>query len=86
MKEQIKETMLNLLTPRLKLLKIAPEDVEEEVSLVQQGVLDSVDFIDFVMQIENQFDIIIEFDEMDATDFTSINQLCDLVEQYKKSV
>ncbi|MCG8306033.1 MAG: acyl carrier protein, partial [Cytophagales bacterium] len=84
-KEQIKRELLAMLLPKLKLFKIAVEDVDENMSLIQQGILDSLNFIDFIMQVENKFDIMIEFDEMDATDFTTINQLCEIILTNKES-
>lgn len=44
-------------------------------SLIAQGIFDSIDFITMLMEIENTFEIELDFDDVDPAQFTSIDGL-----------
>lgn len=44
-------------------------------SLIAQGIFDSIDFITMLMEIESTFEIELNFDDVDPTQFTSIDGL-----------
>lgn len=80
----ITDTLFSLMSERLKKLGITSADINKNESLLSQGIFDSMGFIEFIAEIEEAFDIEIDFEEMDAEDFTSIEQLTAIVEQTKK--
>ena len=46
-----------------------------ETNLIQEGVLDSLGFINLLMNLENEFDLDIDFSELDPAEFTTIRGL-----------
>ena len=76
---EIIDCILGLLQPTLKLSGLTSADVNHDESLLQQGLMDSIHFIDLITQLETEFDIVIEFDDLDVSDFTSVTQLAQLV-------
>ncbi len=77
--EEIKIKLFELMHPRLQRLGIQETDIDENESLLAQGVFDSMAFIEFITRMEEEFDIEMDFEEMDASDFTSVSQLTDII-------
>lgn len=73
------DKLFTVLSSRLDKLGIEADDIDQSTSLLEQGVLDSLGFIEFITNIEITFDIEFDFEDMDANDFTSIEQLVQLV-------
>lgn len=48
-------------------------------SLITLGVFDSLDFISVIMELENSFEVDIDFENIDPEKFTSISGLIDAV-------
>lgn len=82
-KNNITATLFSLMSERLKKLGITSGDIDLNESLLGQGIFDSMGFIEYIAEIEETFDIEIDFEEMDAEDFTSIEQLTAIIEQTK---
>ncbi len=80
--KEIKEKLFSLMTSRLSVLGLKAEDVDENTSLLTQGVYDSMAFIEFIAKIEEYFDIELDFEELDASDFTSVEQLTLIIRQF----
>ena len=78
-KEKIKEKIYALMKNRLKRLGMNTSDVDEYSSLLGQGIYDSMAFIELISEIEKCFDIEIDFEEMDASDFLSVNQIVNII-------
>lgn len=49
--------------------------LDRNVSLITSGLLDSLEFISMLMEIENNLDIDIDFEDADPVQFTTINGL-----------
>lgn len=82
MKEQeIKDTLYRLMTNRLQRKSKKPRDIDENKSLLEQGIYDSMAFIEFIADVEEAFEIEIDFENLDADDFTSINQMTNLIQK-----
>lgn len=77
--QNVKEKLYTLIIPRLKKLGIKSKDINESSSMLTQGVFDSMSFIEFIADVEDYFNIEIDFEELDASDFTSVNQLEELI-------
>lgn len=75
MKSKIAE-IINLTRPEIKF------DSCQDMRLF--GVLDSLDIILIVEELENQFDIKIEADQIIPENFSSLNTLEDLVKRQSK--
>lgn len=70
--------------------KIAPlgltlEDINSSMSLTQSGVLDSFGFLEFISEIEDEFDVEFDFGELDPSEFTTIASLVDYITTNKNA-
>jgi len=83
MTNDIEKTIIETLKPRLKKFGIKTSEVDKNESLISQGIIDSLGFIGFIGQLEQKYDILFEFDDLDTTDFTSINQLIEMIAKLK---
>jgi acyl carrier protein len=68
-----------LLAPRLNRLGLTAKDITDSDNLIKQGILDSLTLIEFVADLEEAFDIEMDFDEVDLTAFTSIEAMAVIV-------
>lgn len=68
-----------LLTPRLNRLGLTGKDITDSDNLMKQGILDSLTLIEFVADLEEAFDIEMDFEEVDLTAFTSIEAMKTIV-------
>ena len=72
--------LLELLKDRLELLDVTVEEVDIEQSLFEQGILDSISFLEFMIEVESKFDLELDFSELDPTEFNSIEKLSKIIE------
>jgi acyl carrier protein len=56
-------------------------DLDRNASLITSGLLDSLEFISMLMEIENSFDLDIDFEDADPVQFTAINGLISLLSE-----
>ncbi|QCX38811.1 acyl carrier protein [Aureibaculum algae] len=75
-----RDSLLELLSTRLQLLEIEKGDVDTEQSLFEQGILDSLSFLEFAVEIEGKYDIELDFSELEPTEFNSIEKLSKIIE------
>lgn len=81
--EKIEKELIDLLERRLDLLGLEKEDVETDKSLLAQGILDSMSFLEFISQIEEKFNMEFDLGEMEPSEFNSIDKLAKIVENEK---
>lgn len=55
-------------------------DFEKEKKLVTDKIIDSVDLVSIISDIEDEFDISIEMDSIDAENFDSVEAIWKLIE------
>jgi len=70
--------LIEILEPRLKELGLTRMDIDRKTSLLEQGILDSISFLEFMMDIESKFNIELDFSELDPSEFTSIDKILKL--------
>ena len=70
--------LIEILEPRLKELGLTRIDIDNKNSLLEQGILDSISFLEFMIEIESQFNIELDFSELDPSEFTSIDKILKL--------
>lgn len=58
-------------------------EVADDMSLVEGGLLDSMSIVRLVQDLQQEFDIDIDFGDITITNFDSINVLSDYVEARK---
>ncbi len=69
----------------LELLKrVDPEvDFENAVDLVDEGILDSIDIVTIITEIEEEYGIEIDPDDIDPDNFQSASSILKMVEEYQ---
>ncbi len=67
----------------LEILKrVKPEvDFTERVDLVDEGILDSLDIVSIITEIETEFSIEIDPDEIDPDNFQSASAMLDMIKK-----
>ena len=68
--------ILNELRPEL--------DFEKEDRLIEDGVLDSFDLVSLIGEINDQFDVEIDFDDIEPENFNSAEALIKQIESLKE--
>jgi acyl carrier protein len=76
--ERIEDRLKKMVVARL-FMKIAPEAIEEDKSLVDDYGVDSVSLLELVVGLEEEFGIVIGDDEFDIQHFGSISALAAFV-------
>lgn len=74
-KDEIKKKIIEVLDSKLKELELSESDLDFNESLLIQGVLDSISFLEMMLKLETVFAIEIDFSDLDPDEFTSINGL-----------
>lgn len=80
MQNTTKKKLIELLQPKLEELGLSVSDIDSKESLLNQGILDSMSFLEFTVDIESTFNIEFDFSELDPSEFTSIDNLVKLIE------
>lgn len=80
MENTTRNKLIELLQPKLEELGLSISEIETKESLLNQGILDSMTFLEFTVGIESTFNIEFDFSELDPSEFTSIDNLVKLIE------
>jgi acyl carrier protein len=79
LKEQIKDLIIR----RLR-LEISPADIDEKAPLFGDGLgLDSIDALELVVGLEQEFGISIPDEDVGKEAFASVEALCSYVEEHR---
>jgi acyl carrier protein len=82
-KEEMAPRVKDLIVRRLK-LEIDPASIQSDAPLFGEGLgLDSIDALELVLGLEQEFGIKVEDEEVGVKAFSSVNALCDFIEQKK---
>ena len=55
------------------------DNINEDDSLIEKGILDSMAFVNILLTIEEELDIEIDFENIDINSIVTIKNLCDIV-------
>ena len=69
----------------LELLQgIRPDvDFENEIALVDDGILDSMDIVSIISELDDEFDVQVRINELDPDNFNSMESIWQLVKKLK---
>lgn len=69
----------------LEILKsIRPDvDFENEIALIDDGILDSFDVVSIISELDNEFDVQVRITELDPENFNSAEAIWKLVQELK---
>lgn len=67
------------------LKELRPEvDFENENKLIDDEILDSFDLVSLIGELNDQFDIEIDFDDIEPENFNSVKAMSELIERLKE--
>ncbi len=83
-RKEILQRIKKLIVERLN-LDISPDDIKDDEPLFADGLgLDSIDALELVLALEQEFGVKVEDQESVMEAFTSVADLCNFVEQHLK--
>lgn len=75
----MREKLMNILQ------ELRPElDFEKEDKLIENGVLDSFDLVSLIGEMNDQFDIEVDFDDIEPENFNSVSAMEKLIQKLKE--
>jgi acyl carrier protein len=84
-RQELAAKVKDLIVRRLK-LEIDPASIQDDAPLFGEGLgLDSIDALELVLGLEQEFGIKVQDEEVGVKAFASVNALCDFVEQKKSA-
>lgn len=84
MEERIEDRLKRMIVSRL-FLKIAPEDIEEDKSLIDEYGVDSVSLLELVVGVEEEFGVQVDDDDFDVENFSTVSSLAQFVRDKMES-
>ena len=82
-RQELAAKVKDLIVRRLK-LEIDPASIQDDAPLFGEGLgLDSIDALELVLGLEQEFGIKVQDEEVGVKAFASVNALCDFIEQKK---
>ncbi|CAM2010372.1 hypothetical protein APED_27175 [Acanthopleuribacter pedis] len=61
-------------------MNLDPTQVGESFDLIDSGLVDSMDFLNLIDRIEQEFELSIDFCDLDPSSLTQLGRLLDLIE------
>lgn len=58
---------------------ISLQNINEDTSLISNGIVDSMTFVNILLAIEEELNIEIDFENIDINSIVTIKNLCDIV-------
>jgi acyl carrier protein len=84
-RQELAAKVKGLIVRRLK-LEIDPASIQDDAPLFGEGLgLDSIDALELVLGLEQEFGIKVQDEEVGVKAFASVNALCDFIEQKKSA-
>jgi acyl carrier protein len=84
---KLKQDLKRLIVERLRLEGLTPEKIADDAPLFGDGLgLDSVDALELVVGLEQEYGIVIKSHEIDKTIFTSVETLATFVQSARAVV
>jgi acyl carrier protein len=80
MDNKITNKLIELLRSKIENLGLSGVEIDSKESIITQGILDSISFLEYIVDIESAFNIEFDFSELDPSEFTSIDNLVKLIE------
>lgn len=65
----------------LKILKNINPEINENINLIENGVLDSFDIINIVSTLEDEFDFVFDAEDIVKENFEKVDNIVNLVER-----
>lgn len=69
--KEISNFLIDKLQDKFARLGINKEDIDEEFSLIDSGLVDSMGFLDLLAAVEEHFSTELDFEDLDPSEFTT---------------
>lgn len=73
--DTIRQTIKDIFTAN----NIDISNIDENKSLIESGIIDSMTYVNILLEIEDSLNIEIDFENVDLTSIVSINGLCNYI-------
>ena len=80
--DALRAYVLERFSDRLAAMGLEPETVPDDFDLLTQGVIDSFSILELIADIEDEFGVAVDFEELDADDLTVIGPFCRYVVEF----
>ncbi|MDH3601116.1 MAG: acyl carrier protein [Candidatus Tectomicrobia bacterium] len=74
--EAVRSFMLDRLEGPLAAKRLTPRDVPDNFDLLTEGIIDSLGIVELISAVEDQFDIEIDFEDLNAEELTIVGPFC----------
>ncbi len=78
---EVRSLILSSLETQLSGMGLRPDDIPDDFDLLTKGVVDSLAILGLIVNIENHFDIKIDFEDLNPENLTIIGPFCRYVEE-----
>ncbi|HTP64034.1 MAG TPA: acyl carrier protein [Geobacteraceae bacterium] len=79
----IREFLLDFVAERLMLRGYSAAQISDDFDLLASGAIDSLAFMEMIVALQEQFDVELDFDEVDPEQLSVIGPLCHYVGSLK---
>jgi len=73
LEQKIRDFVLEELKPKLEILEISSDSIDDQFDLVDSGAIDSLGFIELVGAVESEFSFEMDFEELDPSEYTNFH-------------
>jgi acyl carrier protein len=80
----IRDFVANLLQEKWATKNTERINIDEDLDLIQSGLLNSLEFIEFIVCVEEEFNLEIDFDKYDPSEFTTFSGFVKVVAESAK--
>ena len=77
---ELRSFLKNFLYKKLDRANLSHKDLTDDVNFVTSGIIDSMGFFELMGDIEDKFNVELDFSEKDPKEFTTIEELVDLIQ------
>lgn len=78
------DQVTELLIPQLEKLDLKKEEIDINSSLLEQGILDSISFLEFIVDLEEKFNKDLDFSNINPSEFSSIRKINEMLNNGNK--
>lgn len=78
-KTEVRDFLGRKLAPQLEALGIDVDPLPNDLDLLEQGLIDSLGLIELVVAIDEEFDLAVDFEDMDPEQLTVVGPLCEFI-------
>ncbi|GFE57103.1 acyl carrier protein [Geobacter sp. AOG1] len=79
----VREFLLDFVEERLMVCGISAAEVNDDFDLLVSGVIDSLAFLEMTVVLQEQFEVELDFDEIDPVQLSIVGSLCHYVSSLK---